>query len=77
VTALEASPAYARDRTILAGTTAGVFFSRNAGSEFELAGQGGGGPIVAVAFSPAYVEDRLLYAVELGGRVWRLRDVPR
>jgi photosystem II stability/assembly factor-like uncharacterized protein len=79
VSALEVAPAYGRDRdrTILAGTTAGVFISRNAGIEFESAGRGGGGPIVAVAFSPAYNEDRLVYAVELGGRVWRLRDVAR
>jgi hypothetical protein len=30
-------------------------------------------PVVAVAFSPAYGADRLVYAVELGGRIWRQR----
>jgi len=29
---------------------------------------------VFVMLSPAYAEDHLIYAVELGGRIWRHRD---
>jgi len=75
VTALETSPAYARDATLLVGTSAGAWISRDAGDTFQtLDANLGDAPVVAVAFSPAYVRDRLIYAVELGGRIWRLRD---
>jgi len=72
VTSLEASPAYRTDTTILAGTTAGACISRDAGLTFEPWGAGmDNAPVIAVAFSPAYATDRLVYALELGGRVWR------
>ncbi|MCA1645054.1 MAG: hypothetical protein LC797_06160 [Chloroflexi bacterium] len=76
VTALEASPAYHQDRTILVGTSVGVCISRDAGLTFQPLAEGMGDdvPVVAAAFSPAYATDRLVYAVELGGRVWRHQD---
>ena len=75
VSALETSPAYRRDRTLLAATTAGVCISHDAGVTFQTLGSGmGDPPVLAVAFSPAYAEDHLIYAVELGGRIWRHRD---
>jgi hypothetical protein len=52
-----------------------VFVSRDGGETF--------GPwsealipssVVALAVSPSYLEDRLIYAISLGGSVWRRRD---
>ncbi|MGI9148844.1 MAG: YCF48-related protein [Chloroflexota bacterium] len=74
VCALETSPDYARDRTLLAATTAGVCISRDAGQTFQSLGTGiDDRPVVAAAFSPAYAEDQLIYSVELGGNIWRHR----
>lgn len=76
VSVLEASPAYAMDRTLVVGTSAGVYLSRDAGTTLKTPNGGpGDNPIVAAAFSPAYAKDRLIYVVELGGRIWRLRDM--
>jgi hypothetical protein len=76
VTALETSPSYREDKTVMAGTTAGVCISRDAGLTFQPWSAGMGNvPVVAVAFSPAYLADRQVHAVELGGRIWRRKDV--
>jgi len=72
VSSLKPSPVFLHDRTLAAATTAGLCVSRDGGTQFHAVGFGDG-PVVAVAFSPTYPMDRLVYAVELGGRVWRGR----
>ncbi|HTD78471.1 MAG TPA: hypothetical protein VK898_12595, partial [Chloroflexota bacterium] len=72
VTALAVSPAYATDRTMFAATNAGVFVSRNGGERFEPWNEGlHPARMVSVALSPTYPHDRLVYALGLGGAVWR------
>jgi hypothetical protein len=75
IAGLDASPAYPRDRTIFAATSAGVYVSRDGGAGFA-AWSHGLEPrgTVAVASSPAYSRDRLVYALGLGGTIWRRRD---
>jgi len=69
VTSLAVSPV---DRTVFAATNAGVFVSRDAGETFAEWSDGLTNPrIVAVAVSPNYGEDRMVYALGLGGTVWR------
>jgi hypothetical protein len=75
ITALAASPAFAEDHTVFAATNAGIFVSRNAGESFQRWNDGLDQPrMVSVAVSPAYREDALVYALGLGGSVWRRRD---
>lgn len=75
LTDLAASPDYAQDRTLFAATSAGVYVSRDGGASF-LPWNDGLDPTatVAVAPSPAFARDRLVYALGLGGTVWRRRD---
>jgi hypothetical protein len=75
ITGLVASPAYAADRTLFVATSAGVYLSRDGGASF-LSWSAGLEPAstVAVAPSPAYARDRLVYALGLGGTVWRRWD---
>jgi hypothetical protein len=69
ITALAASPP---DRTVFAATNAGVFVSHDAGETFADWSDGLTNPrIVAVAVSPNYNQDRLVYALGLGGTIWR------
>ena len=77
VTDLAVSPAYgAGDRTVFAATNAGVFVSRSGGETFEAWSDGlDPARVVSVAVSPAYAEDRLVYALGLGGTLWRRVDV--
>jgi hypothetical protein len=75
VTGLAASPGYRQDRSLFAGTSAGVYVSRDGGASFAAWSDGLEPPAtVAVALSPAYVSDRLVYALGLGGTIWRRRD---
>jgi hypothetical protein len=69
VTSLAVSPI---DRTVFAATNAGVFVSRDAGETFANWSHGLTNPrTVAISVSPNYGEDRLVYALGLGGTVWR------
>jgi photosystem II stability/assembly factor-like uncharacterized protein len=63
VTAIAVAP----DAAIFVGTTTGVYVSRDHGTTFEVSG----GPrrVIGLALAP----DRLVYALELGGRLWRRR----
>lgn len=75
VTGLAVSLAYPTDRTVFISTNRGVFISRDAGRHVEPWSDGLlGAAIVAVAPSPEYCDDRLVYALGLGGSVWRRRD---
>ena len=69
ITALAASPV---DRAVLAATNAGVFLSRDGGQTFTDWSDGLTNPrVVAIAVSPNFGEDRLVYALGLGGTIWR------
>ena len=69
ITALAASPV---DPAVLAATNAGVFLSRDAGQTFTDWSDGLTNPrVVAIAVSPNFGEDRLVYALGLGGTIWR------
>ncbi len=75
VTALALSPDYERDRTVFVATTSSVLVSREAGERFERWSEGlGETPVVALAPSPGYRDDRWVYALGLGGSIWRRRD---
>jgi photosystem II stability/assembly factor-like uncharacterized protein len=69
VTALVNSPSYAVDRTVYAGTSDGVFVSDDGGEHFRRCGDG---LVPASILSLAYPEQGELYALALGGSVWRL-----
>jgi hypothetical protein len=60
---------------VFAATSDGVYVSRDAGERFQ-AWSADGGPraTIAVAVSPDYARDRLVYALEMGGAIWRRRD---
>jgi hypothetical protein len=75
VTALAISPSYAQDHTLFAATNAGVFVSRDGGETYH-SWSDGLTPLrtIALATSPSYPRDRLVYALGLGGTVWRRRD---
>jgi hypothetical protein len=75
ITGLVASPSYQSDRTLVAATSVGVYVSRDGGERFTPWSDGLGPPtVVAVVVSPAYAEDRLVYALGLGGTIWRRQD---
>ena len=75
VTALAASPNYRDDATLFATTGAGVYVSRDAGASFTPWSEGlTSAAVVALAISPDYGRDRLVYALGLGGTIWRRRD---
>jgi hypothetical protein len=68
VTALAVSPDYATDHTLVAATSGGVFVSRDAGEHFG-AWSEGLSPLSVVSL--AYPERRTVFALGLGGTVWR------
>jgi hypothetical protein len=73
VAALDAT----RSRIVYAATSDGVEVSRDGGQHFSpLLAASGEGPTatVAVAVSPNYAHDHLVYALEIGGVLWRLED---
>ncbi len=75
ITTLAISPGYAEDRTLFAATNAGVFVSRDGGDSYHPWSDGLTQPrTVALAISPTYPADRLVYALGLGGTLWRRLD---
>jgi hypothetical protein len=68
VTALAVSPNYAADHALVAATSGGVFASRDAGEHFGSWSEGLSPPSVV---SLAYPERRTVFALGLGGTVWR------
>ncbi len=58
---------------LLAATNRGVYVSHDGGVEWHSINEGLlPRPIVAIAPSPDYASDRTIYALELGGNLWRL-----
>jgi photosystem II stability/assembly factor-like uncharacterized protein len=64
-----------RTPIVYAGTNAGPYVSRDGGRTFAAWTEGyDSGGIVGLAVSPDYASDRLVFAIGLGGTVWRRRD---
>lgn len=75
VTALATSPAYRDDTTLFAATSTGLYVSRDGGAAFTPWSEGlAPNPIVALAVSPEDAHDRRVYALGLGGTIWRRTD---
>ena len=63
VLCLAVSPNFAEDETILAGTNAGIYFSRDAGDTWQAAQMPlAGAVVIALSFSPNYPDDGCLMA---------------
>jgi WD40 repeat protein len=72
ITALVSSPNYRQDNTVYAATSGGVYVSRDSGRSFEAwSGGMGGAPVVAIALTPRGEGGQWLYALGLGGNIWR------
>ena len=66
---------HAPGRAVYAATGAGIVRSLDGGATFADWGDGlGQAGTVAAAVSPSYAQDRLVFAVGLGGTVWRRRS---
>jgi photosystem II stability/assembly factor-like uncharacterized protein len=75
ITALATASDAQHRRLVFAATSAGVYVSRDAGETFALwRDDAGPGATVAVAVSPNYARDGLVYALEIGGTIWFRRD---
>ena len=75
ITALSVSPLFTQDRTVFAASNIGTYISRNGGESFVAWNEGLDQPrMVSIAASPNYASDRLVYALGLGGTLWRRRD---
>jgi photosystem II stability/assembly factor-like uncharacterized protein len=78
VVSLVASPTYQKDNTLYAGTSDGVYVSRNAGISWSaLGGELGNRSVVSLALSPTFAEDGKLYAASLGGALWTFEEERR
>jgi photosystem II stability/assembly factor-like uncharacterized protein len=67
--------ATANRSVLFAATSAGVYVSRDSGEHFTSWNDGDGPTaVIALAVSPGYARDRLVYALGLGGTVWRRLD---
>jgi photosystem II stability/assembly factor-like uncharacterized protein len=75
VTALATATDYQGRRTVVAATSAGVYVSHDAGASFA-PWRDGDGPAatVAIVLSSSYANDGMVYALEVGGTIWRRRD---
>lgn len=75
VVSLVASPMYEKDNTLFAGTSDGVFVSRNGGLTWTAMNEKlGNKSIVSLVLSPNFSEDGLLFAASLGGAIWTLKE---
>ncbi len=74
ITALAASPHYRQDNTTYAATSGGIFISQDGGRTFgPWSGGMGTLPVVALAVAPKGAAGQWVYALGLGGSVWRRR----
>ena len=75
VTAVAVSPSFADDQTVLVATNAGVFVSHDAGDTYTPWSEGLVPPgIVALALPSTFGDDRAVFALGLGGTLWRRLD---
>ena len=72
VVSLTAVPNFARNHTLLTATGDGIYLSRDEGTTWVRLGAtpGGRSPIAAVP-SPAFAENGVVYALTVGGQLWR------
>ncbi|HEY1296724.1 MAG TPA: hypothetical protein VGJ60_26905, partial [Chloroflexota bacterium] len=75
VTALVTATDASQRDVVFAAANTGVYVSRDVGGHFTAWASGGPSAVVALAVSPAYARDRLVYALGLGGTIWRRRDL--
>jgi hypothetical protein len=74
ITALATSPHYRQDNTVFASTSAGIYLSRDGGRTFApWSGGMGASPVVAIAVTPKGASGQWVFALGLGGSVWRRR----
>ena len=77
ITAIAVSPHYRNDHTVFVATSAGIFISRDAGRNFApWSGGMGTTPVVALAVTAKAANgkgEQWLYALGLGGTIWRRR----
>ncbi len=75
VVCLAISPDYENDTTIYAGTSRGVYKSSDEGLTWHNINEGlDNKAIVSLLVSPNYADDHAVWAVSLGGTVWRYVD---
>ena len=75
IVALATPPGAEAGQTVFAATNVGVFVSRDGGRSFAPWSEGLEPPaVVALAISPDYETDRQLFAIGLGGTIWRRED---
>ncbi|MDQ6674504.1 MAG: hypothetical protein M3069_27860 [Chloroflexota bacterium] len=75
ITAIAPSTSFAADRTVFASSNAGVFVSRDGGETYQPWSEGLTPPgTLSLAISPTSGEGRLVYALGLGGTIWRRHD---
>jgi photosystem II stability/assembly factor-like uncharacterized protein len=75
VVSLVAAPTYEKDHALFAGTSDGVFVSRNGGLSWTPMNDGlGNKSIVSLVLSPNYAEDGTIFAASLGGAVWTFQE---
>lgn len=75
VVSLQASPSYERDHTLYAGTSDGVFVSRNGGLTWTALNDGlVNRSIVSLVLSPDFATDGLIFAASLGGALWSFAE---
>jgi photosystem II stability/assembly factor-like uncharacterized protein len=71
VVSLVTSPTYEKDHTLYAGTSDGVYVSRNGGITWlPMSDELGNRSIVSLALSPNYAQDGQIFAASLGGALW-------
>lgn len=75
VVSLVASPTYEKDHALYAGTSDGVFVSRNGGLTWTPLNEGlGNKSIVSLLLSPTFAEDGRIFAASLGGAIWTFQE---
>lgn len=75
VTSIVVSPNYLNDATLFVATSGGVFVSRDGGESFTAwSEQLEPVSVVSLALAPDYATSGLVFAIGLGGTIWRRRD---
>lgn len=77
ITAITASPDFSNDATLFVATNQKIYVSRDGGATLERWNVDGPSQILDIQPSPDFSTDRLVYALELGGSVWRRTDISR
>ena len=77
VLSIATTPTFDDDATVYSATSRGVFRSGNGGTGWVELNPGlDNRAVLRVAVSPNYAEDHAVFAMALGGEIWRLVDDP-